>query len=192
MVPYLSAPPPPSLARENGDLPARVKSYEEESELLLVQAVEDGDAVQPAVEALREKLQKEIVACSAVPGLEEFAQRCATTRSYLDDNLALMKRLRSGQGGDEVERFESELFRLLHLSSSTKPSDITESTNLRNGLLKLLRELAVYKGVLHKKQAPEAAPVLRRLEDLQENVANFEAEVTYAALPINYQFFLCT
>lgn len=173
-----SAAPAPSLARDASDLPARVKGYEEEGERLVVRAVEGDAAVMAHVEALKERLEREIQAC-AVPGLEEFAGRCAAVRAYLDQNIALVQRLRGGHGSDEVERYEAELFRLLHQSSGTDPANIAESTTLRNGLLTLMRELVMYKSVLQKRNAPEDAPVLRRLEDLQENVANFEAEVTY-------------
>ena len=174
--------PAPSRARDESDLPVRVKKYEEEGEALVIRAVEEGDiAVQTQVDSLRERLQREIQACS-VPGLEEFAQRCASARQYLDQNIALVQHLRTSTGSNDVERYEAELFRLLHLSSSTNPTNIAESTTLRNGLLTLMKELGVYKSVLNKRNAPEDAPVKRRLEDLQENVANFEAEVTYAPI----------
>lgn len=174
-----AALPEPSPARDASDLPARVKAYEEEGERLVVRAVEESDAaVQADVESLRERLQRETQACS-VPGLEEFAGRCMAALTYLDQNLALVRRLRSGHGSDQVQHYEDELFRLLHQSNSTDPANTEASTALRNGLLTLMKELTVYKSVLLKRKAPEDAPVLRRLEDLQENVANFEAEVTY-------------
>jgi hypothetical protein len=71
------------------------------------------------------------------------------------------------------------MYQLLDQSNRIDREDEKASTELRDAIISLMKELSTYRQLLFKKSQQQRTVVINRLEDLQENLADFEYQVLF-------------
>lgn len=188
-----------SGTKREKDLGERIQSYEKKAEKLVVLAVERPDQLtetEKKMKGLINKIkadQEALVAQFARRNdAEAVSQRLNNILTYIQENYDLMKRFRTLYAEDQLNVFEERMYGLLSEVNSVKGHDMDEATKFHQKMTALMREMALYHSVLRKKLEEEqkaakdhgAVPddlgamnknhLLNRLEDLQENMADFE------------------
>jgi len=78
-----------------------------------------------------------------------------------------------------VNIFEDKLFNLLDKFNKLTKEDEAAGTELRNQTMSLMKELSLYRAILEKKKDKDSnVRFINRLEDLQENLADLEYQIS--------------
>jgi len=188
-----------SGTKREKDLGERIQSYEKKAEKLVVLAVERPDQLTETEKKMKGLINKIKVDQEALVAqfarrndAEAVSQRLNNILTYIQENYDLMKRFRTLYAEDQLNVFEERMYALLSEVNSVKGHDMDEATKFHQKMTTLMREMALYHSVLRKKLEEEqkaakdhgAVPddlgamnknhLLNRLEDLQENMADFE------------------
>eukprot|EP01087_Luapelamoeba_hula_P010033 TRINITY_DN2631_c0_g1_i4.p1 TRINITY_DN2631_c0_g1~~TRINITY_DN2631_c0_g1_i4.p1 ORF type:complete len:879 (+),score=117.00 TRINITY_DN2631_c0_g1_i4:48-2639(+) len=170
------------------DLGERVRSYEERAEKLVLLALEG----EPSLSVAERKItklcvqlahEKESVERSFSPrDVQSVRSRLDTVAIYLRDNMELIKGSQHLSAEEQLTKMEQKVFSLLHEVNGLVGAGMDDATAFHHRIKALMKEMAVLRSVLRKKTNEEAkstqggstSVALNRLEDLQENVADFE------------------
>jgi len=73
-----------------------------------------------------------------------------------------------------IDVFETQMYSILEGANSIEKGEIMKATKIRTQITDLMRELTTYKAGLRKENIDQKEHLINRLEDLQENIADFE------------------
>jgi len=75
---------------------------------------------------------------------------------------------------EDISAFEVQMYSILESANKLEKQEILKATQIRNLITDLMKELTNYKANLRKSENDQKDYLINRLEDLQENLANFE------------------
>jgi len=165
------------LSKQGFDL-ENIKEFESEADNLILmmlsisqssnQEDESLKIIQSDLRVLYQKVEKNILSCANLNDSESALQRLKAIMEHIQSSLDMDMSLDS-----QVLSFETQLFQLIEECSKLSQGDIVSATDLKNKISMLMKSITNCK-INIKKNSQYDQHILGRIEDIQENLAEFE------------------
>lgn len=129
------------------------------------------EKIKKNLQNLQKEVDKEINVCMNHPEFANYLERLKQLEEFLRYN-SVNQNVKSPT--EVVNGFESKMYTLLETANAVEKLDIDTATDVRSKITDLMKELTSYKSTLRKGNSDQKEYLINRLEDLQENLADFE------------------